>query len=66
MEFRYTIFAEQGDNCVDVVRTNAADVAGEILDLMREKHGGEGIVFHLDDIYKVKSLSEILADGEPF
>lgn len=63
-DYRFTITAEQGDNCIDLVRTVAADVAEEILIMLREKHAG--ITFALDDVYRIKNLDEVIKDGEPF
>lgn len=58
--FRYVVLVEAGDELLDIARFRTKDTATLFLDSVKEKF--RQFTFSLDDIYKERSLSQLIED----
>lgn len=63
-EFRYATLVAQGENFVEVAKSNAVDVAAIIESALREAFPQYTVC--TDDLYQPKNLDAILTENEPF
>ena len=63
-EYRYTLIGIQSDGGIaDLARFKTRDLAEFLLQIIGDKYKGS---FEIDDIYREKSLSEVLTDDDSF
>lgn len=64
-EYRYTLAATRPDGAVvDLAQFKVRDLAEALLKVISQQY--KGVSFQVDDVYKEKSLGEILTDDDNF